>query len=66
VLGAITLPIFFLYFVPDHSPIVIASVVFISLLVIVKHHQNIRRLANGTESKFGSGKSKPSNTTSHA
>jgi glycerol-3-phosphate acyltransferase PlsY len=27
--------------------------VLISILIIVKHHENIRRLINGTESKFG-------------
>ncbi len=58
VLGAITLPIFFLLFVPDHSLIVVCNVLFISLLVIVKHHQNIRRLIAGTENKFGSSKPK--------
>jgi acyl phosphate:glycerol-3-phosphate acyltransferase len=25
----------------------------VSLLIIVKHHPNIRRLLNGTESRFG-------------
>ena len=59
ILGAVTLPIFFLLFVPDHSPIVVSSVLFISLLVIVKHHKNIARLKSGTESKFGSSKPKP-------
>jgi len=58
VLGAITLPIFFLLFVPDHSLIIVCGVLFISLLVILKHHQNIRRLIGGTESKFGSSKPK--------
>jgi glycerol-3-phosphate acyltransferase PlsY len=54
VIGALTLPFFFYYFVPDHSAIVLGSVAFISLLVILKHHANIRRLASGTENKFGS------------
>jgi glycerol-3-phosphate acyltransferase PlsY len=32
--------------------------VFISLLVIVKHHANISRLLQGKENKFGSKKDK--------
>jgi len=56
IVGAAVLPIFFLLFVADRSPIVIASVLFISLLVILKHHMNIARLKSGTESKFGSKK----------
>ena len=38
------------------SPIVIAGFIFIPLLIIVKHHANIRRLFSGTESRFGSKK----------
>ena len=56
IVGAAVLPNFFLLFVADRSPIVIASVLFISLLVILKHHMNIARLKSGTESKFGSKK----------
>jgi len=59
ILGAVTLPVFFFFFVPDHSPVVLASVLFISMLVIVKHHMNIARLKAGTENKFGSSKPKP-------
>ena len=33
---------------------VVFGFLFIPLLVIVKHHENIRRLLNGTESRFGS------------
>jgi glycerol-3-phosphate acyltransferase PlsY len=33
-----------------------AVIVFVPLLVIVKHHQNIARLAQGTEHRFGSPK----------
>jgi glycerol-3-phosphate acyltransferase PlsY len=32
---------------------VVFGFLFIPLLVIVKHHANIRRLLNGTESRFG-------------
>ena len=38
---------------PHRTPIVIAGFLFIPLLIIVKHHQNIRRLLAGTESRFG-------------
>jgi len=30
----------------------------VSLLIIIKHHQNISRLLSGTESRFGAGKKK--------
>jgi len=66
ILGALTLPVFFLIFVPGHSAVITGCVCLISLLVIVKHHKNIMRLKSGTESKFGSGKSKPSNEASNA
>ena len=55
--GAAILPLFFLLFTPDHSPTVVSCVLFISLLVIIKHRANIARLKAGTESKFGSSKS---------
>ena len=48
----------FFYFGPHFAPaplsrLSLASLLFISALVIAKHHQNIRRLLNGTEHKFG-------------
>ncbi len=46
-------PFFGLYFVPYRTPIVIAGFLFIPLLIIVKHHENIRRLLGGTENRFG-------------
>jgi glycerol-3-phosphate acyltransferase PlsY len=52
-IGSATFPLFGLYFLPQRTPLVIAGLVFIPLLVIVKHHQNIRRLLAGTESRFG-------------
>jgi glycerol-3-phosphate acyltransferase PlsY len=36
-----------------HTSIVIAGFFFIPLLIIVKHHENIRRLLTGTENRFG-------------
>ncbi|AEU35549.1 glycerol-3-phosphate 1-O-acyltransferase PlsY [Granulicella mallensis] len=58
ILGAVVLPLLFVKFSPDHSPVAIGSMVFISLLVIVKHHANISRLLQGKENKFGSKKDK--------
>jgi glycerol-3-phosphate acyltransferase PlsY len=56
ILGAASLPLFALYFVPYRTPIVIAGFLFIPLLIIVKHYANIRRLLAGTETRFGSRK----------
>lgn len=56
IIAAASLPFFAFYFVPYRSPIVIAGFLFITVLIIAKHHQNIRRLLAGTESRFGSGK----------
>lgn len=56
IIGSASLPLFALYFVPYRSPIVIAGFLFIPLLIIVKHHANIRRLLAGTESRFGAKK----------
>lgn len=56
IIAAATLPFFALYFVPQRSPVVIAGFLFITFLIIAKHHQNIRRLLAGTESRFGSRK----------
>jgi len=38
------------------TPLLTAVTVFIPLLVIVKHHQNITRLLKGTEYRFGNAK----------
>jgi len=53
--GAASFPLFGFYFVPQRTPMVFFGFLFIPLLVIVKHHENIRRLLGGTESRFGSG-----------
>src|SRR5581483_1596113 len=36
----------------DRKPLLAASIL-ISFLIILKHHENIRRLVSGTENKFG-------------
>jgi len=53
IVGSAFFPLFGLYFAPVRTPIVIAGFLFISILVIVKHRENIARLLNGTESRFG-------------
>jgi glycerol-3-phosphate acyltransferase PlsY len=59
-IGAASFPIFGFYFVAQHTPMVKFGFLFISFLIIVKHYDNIRRLMNGTESRFkvGSGSGK--------
>jgi glycerol-3-phosphate acyltransferase PlsY len=54
ILAAASLPFFALYFVPERSPIVVGGFLSLTVLIIAKHHQNIRRLLAGTESRFGS------------
>jgi glycerol-3-phosphate acyltransferase PlsY len=53
IVGSATFPLFGLYFVHPHTSIVIDGFFFIPLLIIVKHRENIRRLVNGSESRFG-------------
>jgi len=52
-IGAATFPLFGFYFVAQHTPMVKFGFILIPLLIIVKHYENIRRLLNGTESRFG-------------
>jgi len=58
IIGSATFPLFGFHFVVQRTPMVIFGFLFIPLLVILKHHANIRRLLSGTESRFGS-KSQP-------
>jgi glycerol-3-phosphate acyltransferase PlsY len=53
IVAAATFPLFGFYFVAIRTPVVLAGFLFIPFLIIVKHHQNIRRLLAGTESRFG-------------
>jgi len=57
ILAAASFPLFGFYFVRHPSPTVLGGFLFIPILIIVKHHANIRRLLSGTESRFGSSKS---------
>jgi glycerol-3-phosphate acyltransferase PlsY len=54
ILGAASFPLFAWLLVRGERPPFFIAVQFaVSLLLIAKHHQNIRRLLNGTESRFG-------------
>ena len=53
IVGAATFPLFGFHFVGLRTPMVVFGFLFIPLLIIVKHHSNIRRLLSGTESRFG-------------
>jgi len=53
IIGSASFPLFGFHFVAQHTPMVKFGFLFIPLLIIVKHHGNIRRLMNGTESRFG-------------
>ena len=53
IIAAAVFPLFGFYFVRPWTSMVVFGFVFIPALIIVKHHGNIRRLLNGTESRFG-------------
>lgn len=54
ILGAASFPFFAWMLVRGERPPFFIAVQFaVSLLLIAKHHQNIRRLLDGTESRFG-------------
>lgn len=53
ILAAASIPIFAALFVHARTHAVLLAFLGIPLLVIAKHHANIRRLLSGTESRFG-------------
>jgi glycerol-3-phosphate acyltransferase PlsY len=54
ILGAASFPVFAWFLVHgDRPPFFIAVQCAVALLIILKHHQNIRRLLTGQESRFG-------------
>jgi acyl phosphate:glycerol-3-phosphate acyltransferase len=58
IVSAVVFPVAALWFARGQAtPLLIAVVIFLPLLVIVKHHQNISRLLKGTEYRFGRAKS---------
>jgi acyl phosphate:glycerol-3-phosphate acyltransferase len=62
ILAAVMLPVFCLLWMPDRSPVFVGGIIFLALLVIAKHHSNIARLMQGTESRFGRKKSSAPDT----
>jgi glycerol-3-phosphate acyltransferase PlsY len=57
IVAATSLPaLVYLFYAPRHAPptYMLAGTVVVSLLVVVKHQGNIRRLIAGTESRLGS------------
>ncbi len=57
ILAAASIPVFTLYLYPSaHPAFLLAGESIISIVTILKHHANIRRLLSGTESRMGSKK----------
>jgi len=56
IVAAALFPVFALPHAPAHTPLIVAGYIIIPLIIILKHHQNIRRLLSGTENRFGSSK----------
>jgi glycerol-3-phosphate acyltransferase PlsY len=55
--GSASFLVFAWFFPPGpHPPFFFAVECMVALLIVVKHHQNIRRLLAGTESRFGAQK----------
>jgi glycerol-3-phosphate acyltransferase PlsY len=58
ILGAASFPVFACFLVRgDRPPFYIAVQFAVALLIIARHHQNIRRLLAGTESRLGARRS---------
>jgi len=57
ILGAAAFPVLAYFLVHGNRPAFFLAVqAAVALLIVVKHHQNIRRLLNGTESRLGARK----------
>ena len=58
ILGALSFPIAAWLITPPlyRSAFFTAVELAVALLIIAKHHENIRRLLSGTENRFGAGK----------
>jgi len=60
IVSAIVFPFLAYSLEPEtRRPLLIAILTFCSLIIVLKHHENIRRLIAGTENKFGGKKSVP-------
>lgn len=54
IIGAASFPVFAWFMVSgDRPPFFMAVQIVVALLIILKHHQNIRRLLSGTENRIG-------------
>jgi len=53
IIAAVSFPLLALLHAPTRTPIIIVGYIVIPVIVIAKHHGNIRRLLNGTENRFG-------------
>ena len=57
VIGAACFPFFAWWLVSGAKPVVyIVAQITVAAIIILKHHQNVRRLLNGTESRIGAKK----------
>ena len=57
ILGAASFPVFAWFLVQGEKPAFFIGIQgAVALLIIVKHHENIRRLLSGTENRFGGGR----------
>ena len=56
IVAAALFPVFALPHAPARTVLIVAGYIIIPLIIILKHHQNIRRLLSGTEHRFGSRK----------
>ena len=56
ILAAASIPVLFALLVSARTPSVLSAFLLIPALVVAKHHANIRRLLDGTESRFGARK----------
>jgi glycerol-3-phosphate acyltransferase PlsY len=54
IVASASYPVFALSFHRNPSPMALVCFLSIPVLIIVKHHANMRRLLNGTENRFGS------------
>jgi len=56
IFATLSFPILSWFLVADHSAFFVAVEITVALLIVVKHHANVNRLLNGTESRIGARK----------